>query len=78
MNRLYISPSAHWFDVKFLICKSVGCDMKKFYVDRFDWGDDAGWLISFRNPDYCIVVKDRLGNAIQVANKVVWIGVKHG
>jgi len=77
MSRLYISPSAHWFDVKFLIAKSTGCDMKKFYVDGFEWSGDYGWFITFRNADYCMLIKDRFGCAVQVTNNVVWIGVKH-
>ena len=74
-NRPRLLAVAQWHDVKFLVRKVTGCELKRFYVQRVEWGGDAGWLVEFKQNDYAEIAAGSVVNGIQIGNRAIWIGV---
>lgn len=73
-----VRPRAKWHDVKALVKKVTEVDEEDIFVQRFDWGNDIGWLVTIYAEDadlYLELLKSRVMYVVICGYNVVFVKV---
>jgi hypothetical protein len=73
-----VRPRAKWHDVKALVKKVTEVDEEDIFVQRFDWGNDIGWLVTIyaEDADLCLeLLKSKVLYVVICGYNVVFVKV---